>query len=191
MAKINIQDKKCITPEFRVSFPQVFEAKSFEGAPPKFSVVMLFSKKTDLKLLKKCVINAATEKWGPKEEWPEGLRLPFKDGDKKKDRQGYEGTIYVSATSKQRPGLVDQNLSPIAEGDGTFYAGCFARAELLAFAYDTAGNKGVSFGLQNIQKTRDGESLSGRKKAEDVFEAIDDGSDDKANYEEDADDIAL
>jgi hypothetical protein len=78
--------------------------------------------------------------------------------------------------------VVDQRRNAISKEDNTFFSGCYARASLVAFAYDKMGNKGVSFALQNIQKTRDGEPFSGRKKAEDEFDAIEDGSDDAANY---------
>ena len=40
-----------------------------------------------------------------------------------------------------------------------FYAGAIVRAQLSAFPYDTDGNKGVSFGLNNIQKLAEGEEI--------------------------------
>lgn len=188
--KKGIEDKKCRTPEFRASFPHVFKAHTgFEGQEAKFSIVMLFDKKVDLKDLKRAAFAAATDKWGPKEKWPKNLRLPFRDGSDKSDLQGYENTIYVTATTKQRPGVVDQKLTPIAEDDQAFYAGCYARATLIAFAYDKAGNRGVSFSLQNIQKLRDGDPFSGRKKAEDEFESVEDGSDDASAYGDSADSV--
>jgi len=178
-----VEARKCMTPEFRASFPHVFKAHTgFEGQEAKFSIVMLFPKKTDLSALKKAAFNAATEEWGAKEKWPKGLRMPFRDGDEKPDLQGYEDTIFVTASSKQRPGVVGPSLNTITEEDQAFYAGCYARATLIAFAYNKAGNRGVSFSLQNIQKLRDGEPFSGRKKAEDEFETVEDGSDEPNAY---------
>lgn len=176
-----IELKKVVTPEFRVSFPAIFEPKSFEGQEAKYSTVMLFPKKTDLTSLKLAVKNAAEEKWGPREKWPKGLRMPFRDGDEKADREGYEGMIFVSATSKLQPGLVGADLQPILN-PRDFYAGCYARAEIIAFAYDKVGNRGVSFSLQNIQKLRDGASFSGRKDASEVFGIVADTSDDAESY---------
>ena len=195
--KMDIEKKKCKTFEFRSSFPHVFEAHTgFEGQEPKFSIVMLFDNKTDLGKapvgkdgkpasvsMKQAVFNAATEKWGPKEKWPKNLRLPFRDGNEKEDLNGYANTIFVTATSKQRPGVINQKMKPIVKEDESFYAGCYARATLIAFAYDKAGNRGVSFSLQNLQKTRDGEQFSGRRAAEDEFEEIDDGSEKEENYD--------
>ena len=54
------------------------------------------------------------------------------------------------------------------------YSGCKVRATLSVFAYEKAGNRGVSFGLNNVQKLDDGERLDGRLKAEDDFGAIED-----------------
>jgi hypothetical protein len=45
------------------------------------------------------------------------------------------------------------------------------RAQLRAFSYDSNGNKGVSFALNNIQKLGDGERLDNRQAATDAFEA--------------------
>ncbi len=189
--RMDLSLKKCVTPEFRVSFPAVFKPKAFQDQEAKYSVVMLFDKKVDLSKpaskggkisLKQAAFNAATEKWGPKEKWPKGLRLPFRDGDEKEDLQGYANCTFISAASKTQPGLVDQVLRPILS-EQDFYAGCYARAEVIAYAYDVAGNKGVSFSLQNIQKMRDGDKFSGRKDASEVFDAIEDTSDDESNYE--------
>jgi hypothetical protein len=172
MAKTEtMSSKKVMTPEFRVSFPNVFQPRSaFDGQEAKYSIVMLFSKKTDISALKKLAQAVAREKWGDK--IPKGMRNPFRDGDVEKEgMDGYAGCVFVTASSKTKPGLVDQSVQPIITGDD-FYAGCYARATVNAFAYDRAGNVGVSFGLQNIQKLRDGEPFSGRTKAEDEFSAV-------------------
>lgn len=185
--KMPIEKKKCMTPEFRVSFPQVFNPKAMNAkSEPKFSITMLFNKNTDLANLKRAVFNAANEKYGSKEKWPKNLKLPFRDGDNERgDKPGYENTIFVSASSKQRPGVIDREKNEIMEQDGTFYAGCYARATLIAFAYEQMGNIGVSFALQNIQKLRDGEQFSGKRKAQDEFDTVEDDSSNSDNYDED------
>lgn len=164
--------KQVLTPEFRVSFPAVFQPKAAaEGQEPKYSIVMLFPKTTDLTPLKAAVRAAIVEKWGADQaKWPKGLRLPFRDGSEK-DYEGYENVTFCTASTKNRPGLVDQNVQPIINAE-EFYGGCYARATIAAFAYDKAGNKGVSWGLRNVQKMRDGEPFSGRTKPENDFDAI-------------------
>lgn len=159
---------KITTPKFRVSFPHVFEPKENLSKKLKYSIVMLFEKTIDLSALKNIMREAAKEKWGDK--IPKDLRMPFRDGNTKA-YEGYKDMIFVSASSIQKPGLVDEMVNPIINRE-EFYAGCFARATVTAFAYDQMGNKGISFGLQNIQKVNDGEPLSGRDKPEDDFEAI-------------------
>lgn len=52
------------------------------------------------------------------------------------------------------------------------YSGCYMRATLTAYAYDKGGGKGVSFGLQNLMKVKDGEPLSSRATAENDFAAF-------------------
>ncbi len=184
--KMDIQLKKVVTPEFRVSFPAVFKPKSFQGQEAKYSVVMIFDEKTDISGIKRAVRNAIVEEFGEdKARWPKKLRLPFRNASEREGTEGYEpGKIFISATSKTQPGLVDHNLEKII-AEQHFYAGCWARAELIAFYYDVSGNKGVSFSLQNLQKTKDDKSFSGRKKAEDVFDKVDNGAEDPESYSND------
>lgn len=200
----SIEKKKCVTHEFRVSFPAVFEPKSFEEQAPQYSLVMLFDENADLgkpangqKIsLKRAAKNAAEEKWGPMDSWAPKLkkkiRMPFRDGNDKDESPEYKDTIFVTATSKVQPGLVGPSLRPILKEDD-FYAGCYARAEVIAFAYEKAGNMGVSFALQNIQKLRDGTPFSGRRTADSVFEAVstDEEEDDFEDDEEDEDDLGF
>jgi hypothetical protein len=172
-----------VTPEFRVSYPNVHKPKKNElNGKEEYSVVALFSKSTDLTALKELVYKTIVEKWGPdKAKWPtnsEGrpLRTPFrKQDDRMKDGvlpSGYEaGAFYLNLKSEQKPGLVDQNLQPILD-PSEFYGGCFARASIRAFAYDQKGNRGVSFSLGNLQKTRDGDPFGNRTRPEQDFVAI-------------------
>jgi hypothetical protein len=178
-----------VTPEFRVSFPHVFAPQEpmQPGGDSKYSIVMLFPKDADLSQLKAAANEALAREFGEdKKKWPKGLRNPFRDqGEKEKDGvlpEGYEaGAIFITATSKQKPGVVDANVQPILDSS-QIYAGCYARASVRAYAYNKAGNAGVSFGLQNVQKTRDGESLTGRLKPEDEFKPVE-GAGGDAGYD--------
>lgn len=167
--------EKVTTPEFRVSFPAIFEAQTNRlSGKEEFSVQMIFDKDADFTAMKKLAKKAAQEKWGDK--IPTNLRSPFRDGDEYNDtaenqRQELEGKVFVNSRSKQRPGLVDGQLQAIID-QSDFYGGCYARATVSVYAYDQKGNRGVSFGLLNVQKLRDGEPFSGKMKAEDDFKAI-------------------
>ena len=71
--------------------------------------------------------------------------------------------------------MVERHDPHVAIEDSTrVYSGCYARVSLNMFPYDAAGNKGVSAGLNNVQFLRDGESLGGRSRAADDFDALDD-----------------
>ena len=177
-----------LTPPFRVSFPNVFKPKRNElSGKDEYSIVALFPKDADLTSLKKAAEAAITEKWGPdKTKWPKNLRSPFRDqGERKKDGKlpsGYEeGAFFLNLKSTQRPGIINQKREDIID-EADFYPGCWARASVRAYAYDNKGNRGVSFGLQNLQKVKDGEPLSGRPKAQDEFEPLEEmGSDSSAD----------
>ena len=175
-----MSDKKLVTPVGRVSYPHLFEPKMNTMSEKKeWSVDLLFDKKTDLKALKKIAEQAAKEKWGG--EVPEKLRLPFKNGDDKKNPE-YQDKIYITfKTSYQKPGVVDENVQDIIS-KADVYGGCFGRVSFNAFAYAIKGNKGVSFGLSHFQKTAEGESFTTKTQVEDAFDAVE--SDDPASYED-------
>lgn len=170
------------TPVFRVSYPAVFEPKLNElNNTMEYSLVALFDEKSDLSGLKKLAQEAIVKKWGAdKAKWPRNLKTPFRDqGERAKLVDGKEvlpagykkGCIFITLKSKQRPGVVDRSVQPIIDAS-EFYAGCYAVASVSAYAYDTKGNRGVAFGLGNVQKVRDGESLGGRSKPEEDFAPI-------------------
>jgi hypothetical protein len=161
------------TPKFRVSFPHVFNPQiSEDTGKESYNLVMLFDAKEDLSEMKAIVKEAIKEKFGNKV--PKNLQLPFKDGNEK-EYDGYQDTIYASAKSKSRPGIVDGQLNPIID-ENEFYAGCYARAKVTAYGWSYMGKNGISFGLQNLQKINDGEPFSGKVRAEDDFEALNTGS---------------
>lgn len=170
---------KCMTPVFRVSFPQMFEAKKIgDSGKAKYGLVCLFTvaeiekSATEKKLWEGMVAaakQAAQEKW-PK-GIPQGLQSPFRKGEEKEQFQGYgPGVVFISATTMTRPGLVDASLQKIIAPE-EFYAGCYARATVNPYAWEFMGKKGVSFGLQNVQKVKEGEPFSARTQAEDDFNA--------------------
>lgn len=162
-----------MTPEFRLSYPNLLQPRLNDlNGKMEYSVVALFPKGADLKALKAEATRAIHEKWGTDQtKWPKNLRSPFRDQGEK-DSEGYEaGAVFLNLKSNNKPGIVDANLQPIID-PSQVYAGCYGRATVRAYSYSQKGNNGVAFGLQNFQKTRDGESLSGRMKPEEEFEPI-------------------
>jgi hypothetical protein len=160
---------KVLTETFRVSFPHLDKPHAMEeGGTPKFGLAMLFDKTSPgLEKLRAACKAAVAKKWGDKP--PKGLRTPLRDGNEK-DYDGYKDMIYVSASSTDQPGIVDQTKNAL--DPRKVYAGCFARATVVAFAYDKAGNKGVAFALHNVQFVKNGEPFGNKRQAEDDFTEI-------------------
>jgi len=175
-------DTKVITGKVRLSYAHLFKPVAIDdGQEPKYSVCLLIPK-SDKQTLKK--IKAAVEaakqagisKWGGK--IPNNLKTPLRDGDEERpDQEEYAGHYFLNANSKQAPGIVDKQLNPIMDSTEV-YSGCYARASINFFAFNTAGNKGIGCGLNNIQKLEDGDYLGGRSRAEDDFDPIEDDEED-------------
>lgn len=180
MAEMN--STKVVTGKVRFSFVNVFEARAFgEGQTPKYSVMLLIPKSDvgTVARIKKAIDAAAQKglstKFGGK--LPAVLKTTLKDADKDTDQDGeifadkwdYTAGHYIINVSTQvQPQIVDANLNPIINPT-EFYSGCYGRASINFFAYNNNGNKGISAGLNNLQKLEDGESLGSFTTAEQDF----------------------
>ena len=169
---------KVITGKVRFSYAHVFEPSAAqEGQEKKYSVSILIDKedKSTLKKIEAAVEAAKQEgktKFGGKV--PGNLKLPLRDGDlEREDDPNYEGMMFVNATSKNKPGIVDENLEPLMDKE-EFYSGCYGRASVNFYPFNVSGNKGIACGLNNLQKTFEGDRLSGGPSAEDDFGSADD-----------------
>lgn len=159
-----------VSPVGRVSYPHVFEANEFQGKR-NFSITLIFDSADELKDMKALANEVAKAKW-PK-GLPSNFRSPFRDGDEKNQPE-YEGKTYITfkCNEDRPPQVVGPDKQPIVKGSGKFYPGCFARVSFSCYAYDTAGNRGVSFGLNNVQKVRDGDRLDSGSTADSDFDAL-------------------
>lgn len=156
---------RVITGEVRLSYANLFEAKSIQGSKPKYSVSLIIPKSDKATLAKiEAAIDAAIEagigKFGGKRPTKAMLKLPLRDGDTERDDEAYAGAMFVNANSTTPPQVVDETLVPILDRSQV-YSGCYARASITFYAFNTNGNKGIACGLGNIQKIRDGEPLGG------------------------------
>lgn len=164
-----------LTPVFRLGFPHLFVPhKANAKADEKYSACLLFPPGTDLTEMAAAATQAAFDKWG--DNLPHGLKSPWHLGQDKRNKKGErmvgfeDGVIYTTASTNQRPGVVDEQVQAIID-QGVIYPGCYCRAKVNAFWYDNQ-SVGVSFGLNNIQKMRDGEPFSGRSAPEDDFTPV-------------------
>ena len=163
---------KVVTGKVRFSYAHVFTPQaSQEGGTPKYSVSIIIPK-SDTETINK--INKAIEQaeeenkavWGG--TVPKGLKGGLRDGDEEKDDPAYANSYFINANSSQKPGVVDADLNAILDAS-EFYSGCYGRASISFFAYNSNGSKGVGCGLNNVQKLEDGEKLGGASSASDDF----------------------
>jgi hypothetical protein len=173
MANSAPKTTQIVTGEGRASYLYVFEPKLNElNGKTEYSLSFLIPKSDAQTIgMVRAAANAAIEtKWPDAARRPSNLRNPLRDGDI--DRPGdaaYEGHYFLNVKSKDQPNIVDANVRPILDAR-QFVSGDYCRISANAFAYDQKGNRGVSFGLVNIQKTRDGEPLTSmNRKAEADF----------------------
>jgi hypothetical protein len=179
-------DTKVVTGKVRLSYVHVFEPFSnSDDQPEKYSCVLLIPKsdKKTLAAIEKAQ-KAALEQGKAKTfggKIPANPKMTLHDGDEDADLERnpeYEGHMFMSVSSKTKPGVVDASVQPILDSSEV-YSGCYARVSINAFPFNQQGNKGVSFGLNHIQKIADGDYLGGRSRAEDDFEPLDDDGDDE------------
>lgn len=168
------QETKVITGLVRFSYTHVWEPAAVgEGSDKKYSVSLIIPKsdKRTVEAIKKAV-EAAKQigiagKFGGKA--PATLKLPLRDGDiDRPDDEAYKGAYFLNASCKTKPGIVDAKREEILD-QTEFYSGCYGRASLNFYAFNTQGNKGIAAGLNNLQKLKEGEPLGGRMPAEEDF----------------------
>ncbi len=168
---------KVITGKCRASYVHVFEPQSINGSEPKYSLSLIFPKSDTETLGKiKAAIeeakqNGISSKWGGK--LPPNLKTPLRDGDvDRPDDEAYSNSCFINASSTEKPGIVDRKRVPITD-PLAIYSGCYVRASINIYPFNTNGNRGLAAGLQNLQLWCDGEPLNGRVRAEDEFDALD------------------
>ena len=167
-----------LTGKFRASYAHVFTPQVPPGGgDAKYRITMLIPKSdvatynTIMAEINKAIQEGIPTKFGG--QAPPRPRLPIFDGDGLKESgepfgEECRGHWVLRASSPARPSVVDQNVQTILDPNA-FYSGCYARATVDFFAYNTNGNKGIACGLNNIQKLADGEPFSGRSTAEEDF----------------------
>jgi hypothetical protein len=152
----------------RLSFPQLFEAKTVNGeGKPAFSASFLIDPKDpQVAAVNAAIETVAKEKWAAKSESVlKTMRAADKtclhSGDLKSNYDGFEGMLYISARNALRPLVIDTNKTPLAAEDGKPYAGCYVNASLELWAQDNNYGKRVNATLMGVQFYKDGESFAG------------------------------
>lgn len=157
---------KITTGKVRFSFCHIFEPQEPKGGgDPKYSVTLLIPKSDTATLGKiKDAIAEAREAYCKRNG---SSALPAKpvttlhDGDGVKDNgdpYGPEckGHYVITVSNKAKPVIVDGQREPITDPTEV-YSGCYGRASINFFGYNSNGKKGISASLLSIQKLHDGE----------------------------------
>lgn len=164
---------KIVTGLVRFSYLHVWEPSAVqEGQDKKYSASLIIPKSDKETIAKiNAAINAAKEqgraKFGGK--IPTNLKTPLRDGDiDRPEDEAYANCYFINASAKTKPGIVNKNAEPILNQDDV-YSGCYGRASVTFYAFNTSGNKGIAAGLNHLMKVKDGEPLGGRSTAESDF----------------------
>lgn len=102
----------------RLAFPDLFEATQVNGQGDyKFRATFLIPKnRTDLiEAIESAIKQVATAKWGAKADAVlksirgNSMRFNFRDGDEKIEYDGYADHMYIGASNKARPLVIDRD----------------------------------------------------------------------------------
>ena len=177
---------KITTCKVRFSFCNVFEPRAMqEGQDKKYSVMLLIPKMgPGLETIKqmKAAIQAAAQKGVAKfgGKVPPVVSNTLKDADVDTDNDGNifadkwdytKGHYIINVSSKLQPPVVGLDRKPIVN-PLDFKSGDYGYACINFFAYNTAGKKGVSAGLNSLMKAEDGEALGNTSTPEEDFKNI-------------------
>ena len=179
---------KLVTPEGRLSFPDLWKPRAFvdpegKAGKAKYNATLLFPPGTDLGPLKAEATRALKDKFGSDATLKlcRGNNNPFHDCAEKPDLAGYEeGWSYIKFSSANPPKMVRRKAGqtvPISEEEGILFAGCWVKLSTSAYAYDYLG-KGVAFGLFSVLLCKSGEPFGVSADPASEF------ADEEADYEE-------
>jgi Protein of unknown function (DUF2815) len=171
----------------RLAFPNLFSARAGQdGGEAKFGASLILDPKNPaIAELNAAFTKIAKEKWADKGETIlKGLkaqdRLCLHDGATKASYQGFEGNMYVSASSKLRPSVFDRTRTPLTAEDGKPYSGCYVNASIELWAQDSKQyGKRINAQLRGVQFVADGDAFAaGQSASEEEFEDLGDQGDD-------------
>ena len=175
---------KVVTGKVRFSYANVFEPRaSLSGGEPKYSVTLLIPKNDTATLNAiKAAMQEARDKFVARNgeaSIPAKFKHTMHDGDGERESgeafgPECKGCYVITVSSKQKPIIVDAFRNPITD-PAEFYSGCYGRASINFYGYNTAGKKGVSAGLLSVQKLSDGEPFGTIGSADDFNDGYSDG----------------
>lgn len=178
------------TGKVRFSYCNLFTPRAnSEGGQEKYSVTLLIPKSDKRTLDKiKAAMDAAKKTYLERnngKKLPSNLKSTLHDGDGERPNGGdfgeeCKGCYVITVSSNKKPVLVHADKTPLTE-ETELYSGCYGRAVINFYVYDSNGNKGITAGLNGVMKLYDGEPLGGAVVTDsdwdDDWEDTDDDSD--------------
>jgi hypothetical protein len=168
----------------RLAFPNLFEARGVGDSDPRYSATLIFAVDSPAhKQMVEAIEKVAKDKWGAKAEVSmKTVRAKNKvclhDGAEKARYDGFDGMMYVSASNKDRPTVIDRQRAPLQPGDGLPYAGCVVNAQIDVWAQENQYGLGINALLMGIQFVKDGDRFGGGGVASaDAFDILEDDED--------------
>lgn len=167
---------KVVIEDVRLSFPDLFEPKSFGEGKPAYSAKFIIDPKSPaVKKIEAAIAEVAKEKWGEKADGVleiinEDKKSAFVKGPYKNKKtgdvyDGFQGMYHLNArtgSDKPAPKTFDRAKREVSARDGVFYAGCYVDAVVDIYAQDHPQyGRRINCGLLGVRFVRDGDAFSG------------------------------
>lgn len=161
----------------RLSFADIFKAKAVNDGEPRFSANFLLDKKKDAAQIKKIgdeIRRLEATKF-------KGKKLPndkvcLRDGDEK-EYDGYAGCMFLPASNKKRPQVIDRDKTPLSAEDGKPYSGSYVNAVVRLWPMDNNFGKRINASLEVVQFYKNGEAFGAAPTDLAVLPDCEDGDD--------------
>ena len=161
---------KVITGTVRLSYAHIWEPYGKKDDGKKYSAMLLIPKDDTETLLNiKEAVEAAyiegserLKNKGAKVAPSLGaIKTPLHDGDEEHPGEElYAGMMYLNAGNRYPVKVWNSEGEQIEDHD-EIYSGCYVKASIEFYAYNTEGGKGIAASLRQIMKVSDGEKLGG------------------------------
>ena len=154
----------------RVAFPDLFQARQFEGSGPfTYGATFLMEPGSEAALLAaKTIKEVAKEKWAAKSDdvlksfGTNNQKVCLYPGDQK-EYDGFAGMVALSCKRQQEAGhpkVVDQKLNELSSTDGKPYGGSYVNAKVDLWAQENKWGKGIRATLIAVQFVKDGDAFT-------------------------------
>jgi hypothetical protein len=177
---------KVVLKGVRLAFPDLWEAKKFEGSDnARYGATFLVEPgSANDKAIREAIKTEATAAYAAKApamlKTYEGnsSKFCYLDGNVK-DYDGFADMMYLSAHRGEKQGaplVVDRNKQPLDVNSGKPYAGCYVNGSVDIYVQ---GGKfpGIRASLLAVQFFKDGDAFAGSRANPDDFEDLSEGAD--------------